>query len=334
VLIDFTSHATHFHHTHQAIHWPEVGLYYLSDFAKRMEVLIPFALLLATIKVLCSLNIHHELVALMASGIPLKLLLRPFLLLALICIILLYANTEWLVPRAMNALKTIEETHQRQRRQALKLPTVQHLVLEDESTLIFQHYETSRLLFFNAYWIKSIDDVMHLETLDPYAEVPTGYGVDRFVRLPSGQLEHREFHAALPLTAMRFNKERLMETLTPPEELPFAALWKKHPASFDAASEKEAKVMTVLYYKLALPWLSLLAVIAPAPFCLRFTRQLPIFFIYACSIFGLVAFYLLIDASMLLGKRQLLPPLVAIGGPFLLGFGLFGWNYMRCCRTQ
>src|ERR1700722_2577297 len=60
MLIDFSSHATHFHHSHQAILWKEVGLYYLADFSKRVEVLIPFALLISTIKVLTSLNQHHE----------------------------------------------------------------------------------------------------------------------------------------------------------------------------------------------------------------------------------------------------------------------------------
>lgn len=331
VLIDFSSHATHFTQGHLALHqihyWKEVGLYYLSDFSKRMEVLIPFALTIATIKVLSSLNVHSELVALRASGIPLKRLLRPFLLMSCSCIVLLYANTEWLVPKAMHALKNIEEAHQRQRRQALKLPSVQHLVFEDDTTLLFQHFDSIRQLFFNAYWIRSIDEVLHFETLNPYSEVPTGYGVDRFVRSDRDLLEHREEHAVLALPSMHFNNERLLETLTPAEELPLASLWQKHPASISPTSEKEAQHMTVLYYKLALPWLCLLAVLAPAPFCVHFTRQLPIFFIYAGCIFGLVAFYLMIDASLLLGKRQVLAPWIAIGAPFSICFAIFGYRY-------
>lgn len=329
VLIDFTSHATHFHHTHQAINWKEVGLYYLGDFSKRMEVLIPFALLISTIKVLCSLNIHHELVALMASGIPLRALLRPFILVAIVSVGLLYANTEWLVPKAMNALKHIEETHQRQRRQALKLPSIQHLILEDDSTLLFQHYDSLRQLFFNVYWIRSIDEVIHMETLDPYAEVPIGFDLDGFKRNKKGHLERVETYSTRILPSLRFNKERLMETLTPAEELPLATLWDKHPHGVSAKSEKEAQIMTVFYYKMALPWLALLAVLAPAPFCVTQTRQLPVFLIYAFAIFGLVAFYLLIDAALLLGKRQLLPPYVAIGGPVLLIFGLVSFRYGR-----
>ncbi|MCE5317153.1 MAG: LptF/LptG family permease [Parachlamydia sp.] len=329
VLIDFTSHATHFHHGHQAIYWKEVALYYLSDFARRMEVFIPFALLISTVKVLCSLNIHNELVALMASGIPLKTLLRPFLLIAMFCVALLYLNTEWLVPRAMHALKHIEEAHQRVKRQALKLPNVQHLILEDESTLLFQHYDSLSQRFFNAYWIRSIDDVWHMETLDPYTEIPTGYGVDWLLRNPAGQLTRKETHSVMLMPAMRFNKERLIETLTPAEELPLGTLWEKHPPTLFAKSEKEAQIMTALYYKMSLPWLCLLAVIAPAPFCVAFTRQLPVFFIYACGIFGLVAFYLLIDAAMLLGKRQLLTPWLALGFPFFLFFGIFSYRYWK-----
>jgi lipopolysaccharide export system permease protein len=108
-----------------------------------------------------------------------------------------------------------------------------------------------------------------METLDPYAEMPIGFDVDLFSRNESGQLERRERHETLILPEMRFNKQRLLETLTPAEELPFATLLAKHPKGLSAVSEKEAQSMSVLYYKMALPWLALFAVVAPAPFCVR-----------------------------------------------------------------
>src|SRR5262245_5420866 len=61
VLIDFSSHATSYHHHHIRFRLSELTSYYLSDFVKRLDVLLPFALLISTIKTLCSLNVHNEL---------------------------------------------------------------------------------------------------------------------------------------------------------------------------------------------------------------------------------------------------------------------------------
>lgn len=55
-----------------------IFLYYLFEFIKRADLLIPLAVLITTIKVLFALNIKGELVALRASGLSLKVILRPF----------------------------------------------------------------------------------------------------------------------------------------------------------------------------------------------------------------------------------------------------------------
>lgn len=57
--------------------------YYLCHFVKRADLILPFALLLSTTKVLTTLNINNELVAMLASGSSLRSLMRPFMALAL-----------------------------------------------------------------------------------------------------------------------------------------------------------------------------------------------------------------------------------------------------------
>ena len=113
------------------------------------------------------------------------------------------------------------------------------------------------------------------------------------------------------------------------EALSLSALQQKLSALQAIFSEKEARLVTTYYYKLAIPWLCLLAIIAPAPFCIAFNRALPQFFIYALSLFGLVTFYLIMNAAMILGERQVMAPALAIWIPFAIFFLFFGIRYYR-----
>jgi lipopolysaccharide export system permease protein len=78
VLIDYASHTSALPHHQTQVKLKELARYYLFTFSSRAEILIPFALLIALIKTLCTLNTRNELIALMASGIKLQTLVRPF----------------------------------------------------------------------------------------------------------------------------------------------------------------------------------------------------------------------------------------------------------------
>lgn len=327
VLIDFSSHASHYHHIRFRI--IEMTQYYFADFIKRIDVLLPFALLISTIKTLCHLNVNNELVALMANGISLKTLLRPFLFLGLICTLLIYINTEWFYPKASGVINKIDASHSSQKNKHRGIPTVQHMLLEDGSTVLFHHFDPAKQMFADAYWIRTLDEIYRFKSLFPYADVPTGQFVDHFSRDSTGKLVVIDSHPHKILPDMRFNKTALRETLTPVEDLSLSQIHEKRPQKGEMLTEKDAQLLSTFFYKLAMPWLCFLAVIAPIPFCVRYTRQLPIFFIYAGCIFGLVAFYLIIDASLVLGKRQVLDPLWAICTPFALFFGFFSYRYIK-----
>jgi len=329
ILIDFSSHAGTFHHHHIKIRFSEIALYYLGDLVKRFDVLVPFALMIATVKTLSTLNTRNELVALMASGIKLKTLLRPFLLTGFLFVSLLYLNTEFLLPKSLNTLKQIEDARSSQKKKPHEQFSVEHLILEDGSTLIFQKYDSSQQIFSDVYWIRNLDDLYHFKSLKPDKDNRTsmGYFVEHFVRSPEGQIVHAASFPSLKIAGMHFDSARLLENLTSAEELSLSALQKKITTSMETQSEKHAQNLTVFYYKLAIPWLCLLAVILPAPFCVRISRQLPLFFIYAGCIFGLVSIYLIFDAALILGKRQAIEPFIAIGAPFSLFLGYFGFRY-------
>lgn len=330
VLIDYASHTSALPQHHVQIQGKELAKYYLFIFASRAEILIPVAFLVATIKTLCQLNVHHELVALMAGGIKQKALLRPFLFLAFLLTAILFLNEQTLLPPALRKLRRIEDStkHQKNRNQ-LSL-AVRNLTLEDGSIFIFQSYDTAQEHFFDAYWIRSIDNIYRIKYLKPHQSHPIGYFVDHFIRQPNGVLSQVESFEQLTLKGLNFNHELLQSATIDPDALSLSELWTQLPGlQVDEFNEKESKILTAFYWKLLMPWLSLLAILAVAPFCLVFSRQLPVFFIYVCGIFGILAFYLIMDAAQIIAKKQVVAPQVMMGVPFLISLMIFGWRFYK-----
>lgn len=331
VLIDISAHAGSYHH-YLRFNWKETSLYYVWEFIQRIEILLPFGLLLAVIRVVTNLNINHELTALQASGYPLKKLMRPFLFLGVACTALILLNTQFVLPYALEKIKQVNAKHHQQKVKKQEIRTVQHVILGDDSTLLFQNYDTLQQAFFDVYWIKGIDEIYRMKYLHPYTEVPIGEHVDYLKRNKQGVLAIEQSFDLQLFPAIQLDKVSLVDTLTRAEDLSLTQLYRKFPTGLGEQSEKEAQLMTTFYYKLALPFLCLLAVLGPIPFCINYTRNLPTFMIYAFALFALLSFYLIIDAALILGERQVVPPFWAIFAPTALFFGFFGVKYFRTCR--
>ncbi len=328
VLIDYASHTSSALSRHQtSIRWQELARYYMFVFASRAEILIPFALLIALIKTLCSLNTSHELVALMASGLKLRILLRPFLLIGLFFTFLMFLNEQLLLPTALKKLRRIEDATKHQSYRNQLTLTAHSIVLEDSSLLLFQFYDTANERFFDTYWIRSIDDIYRMKYLTPYTPAITGYFVDHFVRQSNGELAQQESFKQFEFKNLHFNQENLQSTLLDPDTLSLSELSMQFHRS-SILMEKESKILTAFYWKLIIPWLCLLVILAPAPFCISFSRTLPIFFIYVGGLFGLIAFYLFMDAAQVVAKRQVIEPFWAIVVPFLCVSIFFVWRFV------
>jgi len=323
VLIDYASNASH-----MKLKGLEIVAFYFFEFASKAEVLVPFALLISTIKTVCRLNQANELVALMASGIRLQTLLRPFILTGFLFTLAMYANNEIVLPLSMTKLKHLEDIQKLSNKKKHHIAGIQHLTLEDHSTLLYQHFDQIEGRFYDVYWLNSINDIYRIKYLYPSQSAPKGLWVDHFVRDSTGNLILKETFKEQLLPFIRFNPQILKENITQPDEQSLSDLWGSLP-SHRITSEKEARLVSSFYYKIIVPWLCFMAVIGPIPFCVKFTRTLPVFFIYALSIFGLVAMYLIFDAALILGERHVLSPVIALGTPFVIFFSLFSIRYVR-----
>jgi lipopolysaccharide export system permease protein len=329
VLIDYASHSAAFHHNHITPTWGQLALYYASDFTKRMDVLVPFALLIATIRTLCHFNVHNELVALLAGGVSAKRLMAPFIAVGLFFTLMLNINNQFLLPFGLSTVNAIGEEYIKERQKEQQPSAARHFLLQDGSTVLFHDFDETTMRFKSVYWVKSVDEVLRMQELDMKAQPPRGYNVELIKREPGGHLALVASFKTYDLTGLVIDKTKVRKTLAPPEELSLTALWKQIPEASAENSEKESQLITAFYKKLAMPWLCLLAVIGPAPFCLRFTRNLQVFFIYAFSIAALVTLYLIIDAGAVLAKRQILAPALAIWAPLTAAGGFIGYRFSR-----
>lgn len=329
VIIDYASHTSGLPNHHLQIQWKDLGLYYFHIFVSRAEILIPLALIIAVVKTLCTLNTRNELVALMAGGIKLKELLRPFVIVGLSLTILLFLNEEYLLPPALKALQRIEDSSKNAKRQKSQIVSVQSVPLEDGSIILYQSYDSAHEMFFDAYWIRSADDIYRMKYLFPYSKVPIGRYVDHLIRDKSGDLASIESLESRFFKEMKFNPDVLHETLMNPNFMTVEELWRQLPKSSEAYSERESQMLASFYWKLFIPWLCLFAVVAPAPFCVRFSRTLPVFFIYVSGIFGLIAFYLVLDAALIMAERQVADPILVLGIPFGAVLAFFSMRYLK-----
>lgn len=329
VLIDYASHLGGASYHHSKLKIGEFLLHYLAEFSMRAEILIPFALLIATIQTLCKLNAHSELVALLAGGYSLHRLLRPFLITGLAGCFLLYLNNEFLLPTAIAKVGKLDQKYTRLKNKNLKGIRANHLVLDDGTLLIYKSFDPSNKQFFEAYLLPKGGDVWRMEVLMPFENPPKGLSVDHLT--PSnGVLNWKNSYLSYSFPNLFFNEIKLAETLSIPKGKPLSELALKVPKLSDAfENEKAARHLTALYQKIALPWLALIAVIGTAPFCIRFSRTLPVFLIFSSGIFGLVAIYMIMNAAIILGERQVVSPLLAIFAPMGAFLMIFVTRYVR-----
>lgn len=330
IVVDYASHLSGAHYHHSRLHIGEFLLHYLCEFSVRAEILVPFGLLIATVHTLCRYNVNTELVALLAGGYSLHRLMRPYLVVGLLGVAALYINNEFFLPHAAKKLSSLDEKYASQKNKQLQSISARHLHLSDGSLLLYRDFDSSSQQFNNAIWIPETGEIWKMRTLDPFLTVPVGTFVDHFKRGANGSMDYIESSAKFAFEKMSFNRQKLSETIAPAEELAISTLIKATPElSASDENEKAARSLTALFRKLALPWLALIAIIGPAPFCIRFSRNQSIFLIFTGAIFGLVAIYLVIDSTTVLGERQLISPAMAIFAPFSFFISLFLYRYAR-----
>ncbi|MEM8728127.1 MAG: LptF/LptG family permease [Chlamydiota bacterium] len=304
--------------------------YYGLLFSKRCDLILPLALLIATVKVLTSLNRQNELLALQNSGIALHRLTRPFFFVGLICTGLGYGNFEILTPRSLRYVDRFEQNYLKKKKsRKIKNEGVHTLFLEDGTRLLYQSYDPETKEFFDLFWILSIDEIYHMKTLKARDSDLIGTFIDYLKRVESGEMIKVSSYPSLTFNRLNLNFELQDYRTVPPENRSIrdlVAMTLNETPFFN-----RSVVRTQLYFKLFIPWLSIVVLIGVFPFCIPSVRLLPTFLIFSVTIFGYIAFFILIDGCILLGETAVLPPFWAIFTlPMLLSV-ITGVRFIKTC---
>lgn len=323
-LIDYSLHMQDFMQDVE-ITFSQILSYYLFEFIKRADLLIPLALLIATIKVLFSLNIKGELVALRASGISLKKIMRPFFLLASLLAFFNYVSSEWILPPSLNFVDQFQQKHWKSRFNNSHLST---LALPDQSKLIYRIQDPEKQLLIDVFWLRNADEIWHIKSLSYDSKQPMGFFVDQLKRNKNGFFEKKESFEKYPFTLLCMDSLESYKKPTSIENQKISILLKGL-VQKKLSPYEYPTALSYLLLKLTLPLLSLLVVIAIAPFCINHVRSFPVFLTYALALFGFIAFFTLLDAAIILSENEVISAFYTILSPFLICFSLFFYRYNR-----
>lgn len=323
-LIDYSLHVQDFMQDTR-ITFSHIFLYYLFEFIKRADLLIPLAVLITTIKVLFAINIRGELVALRASGLSLKVILRPFFYLAIALTLFSYMSNEWILPSSLTFVDQFQEQHWKSPSKDSHLYT---LSLSDQSKLIYQAKDPQKQLLTDVFWIRSADEIWRMKSLCyDLKQQPTGFFVDQLKRNSKGHFEKIESFEKYPFTLFKGLLENYKTPLSL-ENQKISTLFKD--LVKNRLSPYEYPIaLSYFLLKITTPLLSLLAVLAIAPFCISHRRSFPVFLTYALALFGFIAFFTLLDATVILSKNETISAFYAILMPFCICFSLFSYRYFK-----
>jgi lipopolysaccharide export system permease protein len=290
---------------------------------------LPLALLVATIKVLTSLNIKHEWMVLQVTGLRTRRLLRPFFVMAIFCSLFNWANFQYLLPTSLHAIeqfhvKNFKHSHRAQRQELMHI-----LKLKDRSKLLYQSYDAQKEGFFDVLWIRSVDDIWRIKFLNADPAKPIGHYVDHLTRNKEGFLEKKDSYEHCLLTDLKWDLKAMGDGIIPFENLSIKALWKQLGQKSPATQYETPKILSQLFFKLATPFSLLIVVIAVIPWCISFSRYLNTFIIYAAGLFGLLAFYMLLDTVVILGEHNVVHPAFAVLSPFVICGLIFSRRFLK-----
>lgn len=327
IAIDYCLHIQDFVQ-HKELQFSKICTYYLFQFVKRADLLIPLALLISTIKVLTGFNHYFELLAFQIGGIELKKFMRPLIFVALLSSLFNLVLEEFALPRSLNAIDRFYDAHLRHNYTTRKEP-LHVLHLNDHSKLVYQYFDSAKQSFFDVIWIKNSNDIWRMKYLSADPQKPIGQYVDHLERNKDGFFEKKESSKELLLTDLKWQRDIPRKGFVPFENRSLLELTKQLFGSKHLTRYETAEIQTQLFFKIAMPFLCLLVVIAAIPACVKYSRSSSPFFLYTIALFAFVSFYAFMDAAVILGENRTFSPLWTIFSPFLAGFCFFGYRFAR-----
>lgn len=324
-LIDYSIHMQDFLEG-EKIRFLKLIAYYGFEFIKRSELLIPLSFLIATIHTLTHMNAAKELVALIASGISIRSIVKPLWILALALSFFQLTSQQYIQPKARTYLDTFKYKHIKSVKRSRASAPFYMLYLADGSRLFY--LKKADGVYSDVIWYRSFNEIWRMKKLYEKRDVNIGYFVDVIERTSNGFMEKTTSFKETTLPILDLSKASLYKSAVPAENLSLVNLLENiQEANPFLYSKNELK--TEFYSKIFSSFLPLWVLLAIIPTCIIYRRYVPIFVIYSLSIFLFLAFKTMVDSLKIIGIHNVLAPLFAIGVPYALLFVFFLRKYKK-----
>ena len=301
-----------------------VILYYIHCFSMHLDLFFSLAFLLSALKVLFDLTHHSELIALQMAGLSNRRLTRPLFIIASTLSLFSYANSQWLAPNALESIDSFRMEHAKRKKQ-IQREHVHAVTFDDGSEIVYQRFDPHRKILFDAYWIKSSDELWHMKFLELNQTPLMGRFVDQLTRNEKGQIAIANSFESRPLPDLPLEASQALQKFVSFENRPLLTLFIQ---AFSKSGDIEM-IRAHLHYKLSLPLLPILIALALPPILLRFSREKATFLIAACSLFALVALLTILDGMLILAENRVIAPSLAIWMPWLICFIISIRQFLR-----
>lgn len=329
ILIDYSLHANHFAKI-KTFCYSDIFYYYFYLIIKRLDIVLPLALVIALNKVLLKLNQNNELISLAVGGLNPRQILAPFFVVASVISMVVFLNFEYCIPHSLDYLERFENQYFKKKTlKNYEKRSAYSLVLQDGSTLLFSCYHKKEQTFEDVFYLPDKNEIWKMKTLKLQVNGPEGFFVDHLVKNPENLLIQKGSYEkkAFPHLVVDFSVRK--KTALPFEHQSVSALRSLIKNNTSLYQAHASRIKTQLYIKLFTPFISFLVILCIAPFCMIFSRRLPILLLYAMSIFGLITFFTILDAAVILGENNYFPPLIAVATPFVCSVVVFGRNFIK-----
>jgi lipopolysaccharide export system permease protein len=333
-LYSFIDYSTRWHDfsKNTSLKLSEILIYYSQVFVKRLDIILPLALMIACLKVLLDMNKKRESIALFTSGLKKTTFLQPLLLSSAFASLTLFLSFQYLTPKSLLKIENFEQKYFNHSLSSLKTSKPHFLRLSNNSLLIYGAKDVSNTRFMDVFYLISSNELWRCASLT-FEPSCLGCQAEHFVMDEEGHFflkEHMDVVNFDPLSII-YDSAIVNPLTIECGSFSFLLTSLKKIQGFDP--QLKAKISSQIFYKISVIFLPFLITMVCACFGLVFSRKLPIFMIYAMCIFGMIGYFLIMDAAMIFGDSRVLPSYLALPGPFVLIFLFFLPRFIRCCKN-
>lgn len=313
--------------------WKTWISYYLCILSIRLHVLVSFSIAAATALLLPRIVRRNELIPLLNAGVSLKRITLPFFAVTVVAAGLLWINTQYIFPKAIQQYHLISDTNFGRENIHQTPSQLGVIYFRGGSRLFFKHHNAKEESLKDTFWVKSFDCVLHIENLKYYEDRnPEGYFVDVVERNPSGAMIKTASYDFCELPELHLTKEIIRFAQTDPRDLSLSQLALQLFRFGPSSSERANEVTITFVQKLLFPLLACLAFFIPAPLTLSFERRLPQALLLFISLASLFCLNIILETTTVLARAA---PTHAVGillVPWLFVF-FFVWRSFQRLNT-